>query len=78
MELLKVYRDQPLSTKAIYEVLAIKGYNIILPQSWFKFDQARVFLYVKEGIQVKEIQLNDADADLASISIQVGVGKERK
>ena len=74
----RVYRSQPLSTKAIYEVLAIKGYNIILPQSWFKFDQARVVLYVKEGIQVKEIQLNDADADLASISIQVGVGKERK
>ena len=53
----QIKRKNPLSTKDIHEKLHIDGYYILLPQSWYSHDQARVFVYVKDGVKPKERKL---------------------
>ena len=47
------YRNRPLTTKDIHHKLRIEGYTILLPQSWYSHAQARIFVYIKEGIHIK-------------------------
>ena len=54
----RIYRSKPLSTNQIIENLHIDGYSIILPQSWYLHNQARILVYIKEGIFVKERKMN--------------------
>ena len=74
----RIYRAKPLSTSEIHQKLHIAGYNIILPQSWYDHGQARVILFAKDGIQIKERKLRKEDSDLPSISIELGLGREKK
>ena len=71
-------RTSPLSTQDIHQKLHIEGYYIILPMSWQTHAQARIFSYIKDGIQVKERKLNQEDSDLPSISFEMGLGREKK
>ena len=74
----RMLRSHPLSTKDIHEKLHIEGYNILLPQSWYMYDQARIFIYIKENLQVKERKLQQENSDLPSISFELGLSREKK
>ena len=71
-------RRNPLSTKDIHEKLHIEGYHIILPQSWYSYDQARVIAYVRDGVQLKEKKVASENFDLPSISVELGLKKEKR
>ena len=74
----RINRRLPLSTKDIHEKLHIDGYSILLPQSWYTHDQARILIFVKDGIHLKERKLTCGDSDLQSISVELGLGREKK
>ena len=73
----RIFRKNPLSTNDIHEKLKIDGYHIILPQSWYIHNQARVLMYVREDVKVQMINCSGNNTDLPSISVQIGLGKER-
>ena len=72
------HRAKPLSTQDVHRKLQIDGYYILLPQSWQTHGQARIFIYIKDGIQVKERKLAHTDTDLPSISFELGLSREKK
>ena len=74
----RVKRSQPLTLSDINSKLRIPNYSIILPQTWHHHGQARLLLYVREGVQVKLKTLCRRDTDLPSLSCEIGLGKERK
>ena len=74
----RISRVKPLTTQDIHQKLHIDGYYLHLPQSWYTHGQARVFVYIRESIQIKERKLRRDDSDLPSISIEVGLGREKK
>ena len=74
----RVRRKNPLSTSDICEKLYIEGYYILLPQSWYTHDQARLLIYVQEGVKVKERKLSHGDSDLPSFSAELGLSREKK
>ena len=71
----RIYRRNPLTTSDVHDKLQIDGYFILLPQSWYIFDQARILIYVREDVKIKEIK---GPADLPSLSVQLGLGREKK
>ena len=71
----RISRRHPLSTKEVHEKLTIDGYSILLPQSWYIHHQARLIVFVKDGIQLKEKKLGAGDCDLPSMSFELGLGK---
>ena len=72
------HRVRPLTTIDINQKLKIEGYNILLPQSWQSHAQARIIVYIKEGIQIKERKLKPENSDLPSISFELGLSREKK
>ena len=74
----RVRRANPLTTKDVIEKLHVDGYEIKLPLSWQSHGQARIFLYVKEGVHVNIRELSSQDSDLSSISCEIGLGREKK
>ena len=74
----RVKRSNPVSTKDILDNLHVDGYSIKLPSSWYSHGQARIILYVKEGVKIKMRKLNNQDSDLPTLSCEVGLGKERR
>ena len=71
-------RVNPLTSKDIHEGLHIPGYRIFLPKTWNKHGQARILVYAKDELQVKEWVTGDQTSDLPSISFLISLGKERK
>ena len=53
----RINRSRPLSTSDVHHSLHVDGYYILLPQSWHTHGQARIFVYIREGIQIKERKL---------------------
>ena len=76
----RVYRRNPLTTADIHDKLKVDGYQIILPQTWYIHDQARIVMYVREDVNFQEIKRNRniISSDLPSISVQIGLGREKK
>ena len=74
----RVKRSNPVTTKEILDILHVDGYSIKLPSSWYSHGQARIIMYVKEGVKVKMRKLNDQDTDLPTLSCEIGLGKEKK
>ena len=71
-------RTQPLSTRDIMDKLDIPGYNIYLPATWNNHGQARIIVYAKEELQVKQLVPENCMSDLPSISFLISIGKEKK
>ena len=74
----RIVRKNPLSTQDVHDKLHIDGYFILLPQSWYKYGQARVIVYIKEGIKPKIRKLENESADLPSVSVELGLSREKK
>ena len=58
--------------------LDIPGYNIYLPATWNNHGQARIIVYAKEELQVKQLVPENCMSDLPSISFLISIGKEKK
>ena len=71
------FLSNPASTIDILDQLKIDGYDIKLPESWQAHSQARILVYIKQGLKVKWKKLDVNDRDLPSISCEIGTGKER-
>ena len=71
-------RKTIFTKREIEEYLHIPGYTIILPDTWLNFNQARLIVYVREHISVKKRENPDCIIDLPSITLEVGIGKERR
>ena len=67
-----------MSTAQLYEKYAINGYQIILPTSWYLYNKARVIVYVKDDLNVKQIQLDPVSGHLQCINLEIGFGKSKK
>ena len=62
----------------VLEKFAIEDYKIFLPDSWLSHDKARVIVYAKEDINVKQIHLDPFSNHLQCINLEVGFGKCKK
>ena len=67
-----------LSTAQVLEKFAIEDYKIFLPDSWLSHNKARVIVYAKEDINVKQIHLDPFSNHLQCINLEVGFGKCKK
>ena len=64
-----------LSTEQLQRRLEIPEYRLILPDSWEKYNIARVIVYVKDDLKVK-VKHHDEDTDhLQSILLELGYGR---
>ena len=73
------YRTRhPLSTEDIENILGIPGFRIIVPKSWVVLGQAGVMVYAREFLQVKIRDVGLEYCDLPTISMEIGLGRERK
>ena len=69
-------RTNTFTTQQIHDKLKVEGYSIILPKSWSTHDQARILVYVSDAIKVVKKDIDDDD--LPSITLEIGLGRERK
>ena len=74
----RVRRRLPLTESQIKSSLAVDGYKIILPQTWYVHGQARIALYVKEDVRVTVIPVARQHTDLPTLTCTLGVGKGKK
>ena len=66
------------SSEEIQRKLHIDGYRLLLPSSWQRYGLARVMMYIKDEVHHKLIKVKAEDEDLQSMSVEIGLGKERK
>ena len=66
------------STDEVQDKLHIEGYHIILPATWSSHGQARILAYVRDDVRAKIVSEDIANSDLPSISLEVGLGREKK
>ena len=66
------------TTDEVQEKLKIQGYTLLLPDTWAEHGQARVVAYVSDQVNFKTKSTVDEIKDLPNITIEVGIGKERK
>ena len=74
----RIRRRRPLTTTEIINQLDIPGYKIYLPMSWYKHGQARVLVYAKEELKVKERILGVQLSDLPMLIFEIAFGMEKK
>ena len=60
-----------LSTKQLNKKLEIPEYKLILPDSWAKYNVARVIVYVKDDIKVKVKHLAEENDHIQSIQLEI-------
>ena len=73
-----VNRSNKLTSKEIKERLNIEGYTIELADTWEPHGQARVIAFISEAIFYKRKSADQAMLDLPNITLEIGLGKEKK
>ena len=70
-------RTCKLDSSTIRSLLNVPGYSLELPSTWQHHGQARILVYVSNGIQycIKDSQHQN---NLPSITLEVGLGRARK
>ena len=71
-------RKKTYSREDILEQLNIEGYSILLPDTWDTYNQARIIVYGRDDMKIKQRKNPDNIKDLPSITLEVGIGRERK
>ena len=71
-------QNKKFSTEDVKSKLHIEGYQIIFPTTWSCHGQARVLAYVRDDIKANIVKEDLANSDLPSISLEVGIGCEKK
>ena len=70
-------RNKKFTRKSIEDALNIPGYDVWFPQQWDKHGLARIVLWVKGDLTVREI-INPATDDLPMILVEIGTQREPK
>ena len=73
-----VNRRNKLTTQEVHERLQIEGYKIELSDTWEEHGQARVVAFISEDIVYKRKNVDPAILDLPNITLEIGLGKEKK
>ena len=60
------------------EKLHIPGYSVILPDSWKKYDQARIVVFISDDIKAVPVPQLPSNSDLPIITLDVGLGRCKK
>ena len=68
----------PVTTKDIKDRMEIPGYKIFLPKTWSVHGQARVMVYSRYELKVKERDIGNINSDLPTIPFDIGLGREKK
>ena len=71
-------RTTRFTTEEVLEKLSIDGYSIELPASWTEHGIARVLVYVSDEVRAVRQELSPTDYDLQSVTLQIGLGREKK
>ena len=71
-------RTTRYSTSEVKEKLKIEGYDILFPDTWVEHGQARLIVYVSEHVQYKRRVVGALYRDLPHVTLEIGLGKERK
>ena len=74
----RLRRRNPLTTKLIMQKLEIAGYRIFLPQTWQVHGQARIIVYARDDLNVKERVLGHHYNDLPMMTFDIAFGHEKK
>ena len=73
----RLSRQATFDTEQVLTNLKIEGYTLELPDTWYQYGQARLIVYVSNEISYKIYNPHFSN-DLPNISLEVGLGKERK
>ena len=73
-----IKRSKKYKTEEIKTKLHIDGYTIFLPETWAHHGQARVIVYVSDTLKIKQCKISAQFIDLPMVSLEIGVGRERK
>ena len=71
-------RKNQVIRKEIDLLLGIPGYKIHLPSTWKQHGQARIMVYARHDLKVKERPLAADLADLPMITLEIGFSVEKK
>ena len=71
-------RRSTLTRKNIENVLGIPGYQIYLPATWKLHGHARLLVYAKDELKVRERQLDASLTDLPMLTFEIGFGMEKR
>ena len=74
----RLNRSTTFKTEDIHKRLEIEGYSIFLPDSWDTHHQARILVYVRDDIKVKVKSLEALNHDLPTITLEIGLGREKR
>ena len=70
-------KRRPLCTADIMSILYQPGYKILLPATWSHDQQARMFIYYRDTLRIKEKKVPLNLTDLPLLSVEVSKGMER-
>ena len=73
----RTFRRQPLQTSSLLDNLEIPGFTILLPRTWDLHGQARLVLFVRQGLRYKIILTPDYCTDLPVVTLTASKGGER-
>ena len=71
-------RNQKFTTEEVHSKLQIEGFHIVLPKSGECHGLARIIVYVKDEVKAKVVDDHLVNSDLQSLSLEVGLGREKK
>ena len=71
-------RRHPLNTSEVHSILHVPGYKISLPKSWQVHGQARIIIFTREELQVKIRDTGVENSDLPTLTIEIGMGREKR
>ena len=67
-----------ISTAQLYEKYNIQDYKILLPDSWLHYNKARVIVYVRDDLNVKQVPLEVSAKHLQCVNLEIGLGRAKK
>ena len=73
----RTFRRQPLQTPSLLENLEIPGFTILLPRTWDLHGQAKLVLFVRQGLRYKILPTPHYCTDLPVITLTASKGGER-
>ena len=65
----RIIRAKPISEQEIRSQLGIPGYDLILPETWKFFSQARLIVFIKSSIPYKLTTLKQSERDLPIVTL---------
>ena len=69
--------NNELSSAQIKDKFRLEGYQIFLPNSWEAHGKARIMVYVKDEVKVRQENLRNDEKHIQTVLLEVGFGRSR-